>query len=253
MKRRGVIVPLCRRFVNSLSSFSHPIYPARESTGTGVTGRKICRRQLTTTSDLSDVPGVKTEGDKYIMVYTCNVCETRAAKKISKQAYHNGCVIIRCPQCQNLHLIVDHLGVIEEKGWNIKEHLSDDNFKAVSHDSILELTRRDILGREGEESMQLSGTLSAGGGENVSPDEASPLMKAEKPTTKKNVADINEMKSVVDKAVVLDVRGAKEIVEKGDKVEDSINIQFIEDSLQEFEDMCSKSLRLDKTTPILVH
>ena len=113
--RRRIVVPLCRRVVNSLA-FSLPAHPAKENISTRVLFRDTWRRQLSTTSDLSDVPGVKTEGDKYVMVYTCKVCETRAAKKISKQAYHNGCVIIKCPQCENLHLIVDHLGIIEEKG-----------------------------------------------------------------------------------------------------------------------------------------
>ena len=100
--RRRIVVPLCRRVVNSLA-FSLPAHPAKENISTRVLFRDTWRRQLSTTSDLSDVPGVKTEGDKYVMVYTCKVCETRAAKKISKQAYHNGCVIIKCPQCKTVY------------------------------------------------------------------------------------------------------------------------------------------------------
>ncbi|GMI05675.1 hypothetical protein TrLO_g9242 [Triparma laevis f. longispina] len=101
-----------------------------------------------------DVPGSQTGGRKLAVVYTCKVCDTRSAKRFTENAYLNGVVMVRCPGCENLHLIADRLGYFEDKndgGWDIEKFLKEQGEKvnAVSEEGILELTMKDVLGGDG--------------------------------------------------------------------------------------------------------
>jgi mitochondrial protein import protein ZIM17 len=76
------------------------------------------------------------------------VCETRAAKTISKHAYYNGVVLVRCPGCEKLHLIADRLGWFDDESTDVESILAakGEKVRVVTHENVLELTDADIIG-----------------------------------------------------------------------------------------------------------
>lgn len=106
--------------------------------------------------NIDSIPGTsKGSSRKLAIIYTCNVCNTRSAKKFTERAYHHGVVLVRCPNCESLHLISDQLGYFSDKedgkGWDIetfmKEIGKEDNIKVATEGTeVLEVTMSDILG-----------------------------------------------------------------------------------------------------------
>ena len=77
-------------------------------------------------ADATSIPGVQDRGqDLMVIAMTCGVCDTRMTKKFSKKSYEKGVVLIRCPGCNNNHLIADNLGWFDEDGVNIEDIMKE--------------------------------------------------------------------------------------------------------------------------------
>ena len=90
--------------------------------------------------DLSKVKG-RASGDSaaYLMAYTWGVCGHRQARTFTKRAYHKGVVIIRCENCDSLHLIADNLGWFTEENTNIEDIMAqkgEEVHKILSQESL---------------------------------------------------------------------------------------------------------------------
>ena len=60
-----------------------------------------------------------------MVLYTCKVCETRSAKSVSRQAYTEGVVLLKCDGCTKLHLFADHLGWFDDAAVDIESIMAE--------------------------------------------------------------------------------------------------------------------------------
>ena len=67
---------------------------------------------------------------------------------ISKHSYEKGVVLVRCPGCQNLHLIADRLGWFEDDSWDVEKILKERGEQAKIVNDVMELTEEDIVGKK---------------------------------------------------------------------------------------------------------
>lgn len=63
----------------------------------------------------------KVDKPQLMIAFTCKKCDTRSSHTISKQAYNSGTVLIKCPGCQNRHLIADHLKIFNDDRITIED------------------------------------------------------------------------------------------------------------------------------------
>lgn len=116
--------------------------------------------EATLAESFTDVPGTTNTKKKTLaIIYTCKVCDTRSAKQFTEHSYRHGVVLVRCPGCQNLHLIADRLGWFEDAeddgkgGWDVEKAMAraGENVKAVTNEDVLEMTLDDFLGTSSRE------------------------------------------------------------------------------------------------------
>ena len=128
---------------------------------------------MTATSDYETpadihIPGAQSGGKKLAIVFTCTVCDTRSIKQFTEHSYEKGVVLVRCPGCQNLHLIADRLGMFEDKGadgagWDIESALVKlgESVNVVNNDNVLELSLEDLVGKDAMEKLTATTTESS--------------------------------------------------------------------------------------------
>ncbi|PVU91868.1 hypothetical protein BB561_004160 [Smittium simulii] len=66
---------------------------------------------------------------RYLVGFTCKVCQHRQYKTVSKKAYTSGVVLIKCDKCQNRHLFADHLGWFRDNRLTIEDIMRENGEK----------------------------------------------------------------------------------------------------------------------------
>ena len=80
----------------------------------GGSGKETCKMECACADAQRDRVQLGAVEARMRIVFTCKVCKTRSSHTMSKVAYAEGVVVIRCPGCENMHLIADNLGWFNE-------------------------------------------------------------------------------------------------------------------------------------------
>lgn len=78
---------------------------------------------------------------QYMIMFTCKKCDTKQSKFFTKNAYHQGVVLVRCDGCQAFHLIADNLDWFGDGKTNIEKIMREKNEEMIIGDADPELLR----------------------------------------------------------------------------------------------------------------
>ena len=84
------------------------------------------------------IGSLNTQLEKFLMMYTCKICNHRNAQMVSKVAYNQGMVVSTCRQCKSKHLIADNEGKLDmaEYGKKIEDYLVNTRGEKVQRMTI---------------------------------------------------------------------------------------------------------------------
>ncbi|KAL3650006.1 hypothetical protein CASFOL_006409 [Castilleja foliolosa] len=127
---QNLLAGVSRKFHPSPSSFSSIYIRGLQSTA-GATTQPIenpvipVPKTNQTSSIVQQVNSklISSEKQDHAMIFFCKSCNVRSVKIVCRDSYDKGVVIARCDGCNDLHLLVDRLGLVGEHA-SIEEFLA---------------------------------------------------------------------------------------------------------------------------------
>ncbi|RHZ74117.1 hypothetical protein Glove_227g165 [Diversispora epigaea] len=97
---------------------------------------------VSTTQLVSENQKTSNANNRIFIAFTCKVCSYRSTKTMSRQAYYHGVVIVQCSQCQNRHLIADHMGWFRDNKITIEDLMLEQGEKVIK---FVDASRSEVL------------------------------------------------------------------------------------------------------------